>query len=112
MRISEQSTDDVTILELLSPVSGDGSHQLFLPQIESLLEEGHRKFVLDMTELGWINSSGLGLFIGARRRIEEAGGQLVICGVNQRIRDIFEVTALATMYTIVPDVKAALELLK
>lgn len=112
MRISEHSDEEATILELLTPVSGDGSHQLFLPQIEALIEEGHRNFVFDLTELGWINSSGLGLFIGARRRIDEAGGQMVLCGVNQRIQDIFDVTALSTMYSILPDVEAARESLR
>ena len=108
MRISEHSTDDVTILDLITPVSGDGSHQLFIPQIEALLEEGRRKFVLNLTELSWINSSGLGLFIGARRQVDEAGGRMVLCGVNKRIQGIFDVTALSTMWTIVPDVDAAI----
>jgi anti-sigma B factor antagonist len=112
MRISEHSTEDVTILDLLTPITGDSSGQLFMPQIEALLEEGKRKFVLNLAEMNWINSSGLGLFIGARRRIEEAGGRLVLCGVNQRIQGILDVTALSTMYTIVPDVHAALEELK
>lgn len=112
MRISEHSTEDVTILDLLTPVTGDGSGQLFLPQIEALLEEGKRKFVLNFSELSWINSSGLGLIIGARRRIDEAGGELVLCGVNRRIQGILDVTALSTMYRIVPDVPAALETLQ
>jgi len=112
MRISEHSTEDITILELLTPVSGDGSHQLFIPQIEALIEEGRRKFVLNLAELTWINSSGLGVFIGARRRIDEAGGQMVICGVNTRIQGILDVTALSTMWTIVPDIDAAIAALK
>lgn len=108
MRISEHSTEDITILDLLTPITGDGSTQLFIPQIEALLEEGKRKFVLNFEEIGWINSSGLGLVIGARRRIDEAGGRLILCGVNARIRGILDVTALSTMYTIVPDVAAAI----
>lgn len=108
MRISEHSTADVTILDLLTPVSGDGSHQLFIPQIEALIEEGHRKFVLNLEELTWINSSGLGLFIGARRLVDEAGGQMVICNVNKRIMDIFEITALSTVWKIFPDVESAI----
>ena len=112
MRISEHSTADVTILDLLSPVSGDGSHQLFIPQIQALLDEGHRKFVLNLEELGWINSSGLGLFIGARRLVDEAGGRMVVCNLNQRIMDIFEVTALSTVWDIYPDVESAVAALQ
>jgi anti-anti-sigma factor len=112
MRISERSTKDITILDLLSPVSGDGSHLLFIPQIEAMIEEGRRKFILNLADLTWINSSGLGVFIGARRRIDEAGGQMVICGVNARIQGILDVTALSTMWTIVADVDAAITALK
>ena len=112
MRISERSTEDITILDLLTPVSGDGSHQLFVPQIVALLEEGRRKFVLNLAEMTWINSSGLGVFIGARRRVDEAGGQMILCGVNKRIQGILDVTALSTMWTIVPDIDAAIEVLK
>jgi anti-sigma B factor antagonist len=108
MRISEHSTDDVTILDLLTPVSGDGSHQLFMPQIEALIAEGHRKFILNLAELSWINSSGLGLFIGARRLVDEAGGVMVLCNVNQRIQGILDVTALSTVWDIYPDIESAL----
>jgi anti-sigma B factor antagonist len=112
MRISEHSTADVTILDLLTPVSGDGSHQLFIPQIQALLDEGHRKFILNLQQLSWINSSGLGLFIGARRLVDEAGGSMVICNMNQRITDIFEITALSTVWDIYPDLDSAVDALK
>ena len=109
MRISEHSTGDVTVLDLLTPLTGDHSKELFLPQIESMLAEGHRRFVLNLAELAWINSSGVGHLIGARRRIEDAGGEIVLSGVNDRVKGILEVTGLATLWPIHADVGQALQ---
>ncbi len=107
MRISEHSTDSVTILELLTPLTGDFSQQLFVPQIENMLEDGRRHFVFDMTELAWINSTGIGLLVGARRKIEDAGGRAVLAGVNDRVKDILKVVGLLAMWDVYPDPQRA-----
>lgn len=109
MRISEHSTNHVTILDLQTPLTGDFSQQLFVPQIEAMIEEGKTRFVFNLTDLPWINSTGIGLLVGARRKIDEAGGRVVLAGVNDRMRDILKVVGLLAMWELYDDVTAALD---
>ena len=108
MRISERSTDSLTILDLKSPLTGDFSQQLFVPQIEAMLAEGKRHFVFNMTELPWINSTGIGLLVGARRKIDEAGGRVVLAAVNTRVKEILKVVGLLAMWEVYEDLDAAM----
>lgn len=107
MRISEHSTHDVTILDLLTPLTGDFSQQLFVPQIEAMIDEGKTRFVLNMAELAWINSTGVGLLVGARRKIDDAGGRVVLAGVTDRVRDILKVVGLLAIWELYDDVDTA-----
>lgn len=107
MRISEHSTEHVTILDLLTPLTGDFSQQLFVPQIEAMIEEGKSRFVFNMTEIPWINSTGIGLLVGARRKVEDAGGRVVLAGVSERVKDILKVVGLAAIWDLYDDVDTA-----
>lgn len=100
MRISEHSDGLVTVLDLLSPTSGDFSRELFVPQIETLLGEGRRNFVLNLAALPWLNSTGVGLLLAARRKIDEAGGRAVLAAPNERVKGILEVVGMTTIWEI------------
>ena len=55
---------------------------------------------LDLRELDFIDSSGLGVLVGARRRLGEVAGTLEICGLRQPVRRVFEIAGLAEVFTI------------
>lgn len=107
MRISEHSDGQVTVLDLLSPTSGDFSRELFVPQIETLLGEGRRDFILNLAELPWLNSTGVGLLLAARRKIGEAGGHAVLAAPNERVKGILEVVGMTTIWEIHPTLERA-----
>jgi anti-sigma B factor antagonist len=107
MRISEHSTDDVTILDLLTPLTGDHSRRLFVPQIEALLAEGRKLLVLNMEQMNWLNSTGVGSLVSAHRKVEEMGGRIVIASPNERVRDIMKVVGLAAVWSVYPTVEEA-----
>lgn len=107
MRINERDDQDATVLDLLRPHAGDFSKELFGPQIDALIEEGRRRFVLDLSDLPWIDSTSIGLLLGARRQIEAAGGKVVLTGINDRIKGIFEVVGMTTLWEVHPDVPTA-----
>jgi anti-sigma B factor antagonist len=107
MRISEHSDGQVTVLDLLSPLSGDFSRELFVPQIETLLEEGRRQFILNLSELPWINSTGVGLLLAARRKIGEVGGRAVLAAPNDRVKGILEVVGMKAIWEIHPTLASA-----
>ena len=59
-----------------------------------LVEAGHREIVLDLGELYFIDSTGIGVLIGAHRRAAAAGGRLVLRSVSPRTYDVLRMVAL------------------
>ena len=82
-------------------------HDLKQSVLEAL-ERGDRKFVIDFSNTGYIDSSGLGVLVSLLRKIREAGGDLRIAGLNEDLRTLFELTKLDTLFTITDSPAAAL----
>ena len=72
------------------------------------LESGVKRFLLDLSDLAFVDSSGIGVlvsFVSMARKTE--GAKIVLCGLNPQIRSIFEVTRLLSVFNVVEDRPAA-----
>lgn len=69
-----------------------------------LERDGMHSLVVDLAQVGFIDSVGLGVLIGALRRARAGGGTLVLSGPNPRIRRILDITGLSSAFTVVADV--------
>jgi len=70
--------------------------------------EGGKKFVIDFTKTGYIDSSGLGVLVSLSKKIREQGGDLRLCGLNEDLQTLFELTKLDTLFAIVRTPEEAL----
>ncbi len=72
------------------------------------LDAGVRKFIVDLTQVSFVDSSGIGVlvsFVSLARKTD--GTKVVLCGLNSQIRNIFEVTRLLSVFNVVDDLAAA-----
>ncbi|MCU0621405.1 MAG: STAS domain-containing protein [Gemmatimonadales bacterium] len=73
-------------------------------ELKELLAErlaaGDRRFVLDFSHTGYIDSSGLGALVTSARRVREQGGDLRLAALNDDLRTLFELTKLDTLFAI------------
>lgn len=74
--------------------------QEIIDQIEGLAKEASNTIVLDCTELAYISSSGLRLFLTLRKAAGEKGGKVVIRGINNDIRGVFMMTGFLNLFEI------------
>ncbi len=81
-------------------------HELKQKVLEAL-EHGGRKLLVDFSNTGYIDSSGLGALVSLSKKIREAGGELKLAGLNQDLRTLFELTKLDTLFTIVESLEEA-----
>ena len=72
-----------------------------------LIETAPQKIILDMRELAYIDSSGVGTLVDAHRRLKKKGGRVVLVGLQQRVRSVFEITRLDSFFTITSDLEEA-----
>ena len=77
-----------------------GNRQEFKQKILDALEAGERKFLVDFTHTGYIDSSGLGVLVSLSKKIRDEGGELRLAGLNEDLRTLFELTKLDTLFSI------------
>ena len=77
-----------------------GNRQEFKQNVLDALEAGERKFLVDFTQTGYIDSSGLGVLVSLSKKIRDEGGELRLAGLNDDLKTLFELTKLDTLFTI------------
>ena len=80
--------------------------------INSLIENGTRKLVLDLTHVEFVDSAGLGILMRAFGEIEQRGGQLRIAGPNDQVRRLFEITHTHAILAVDPDLVTSVQKLQ
>lgn len=85
-----------------------GNRQELKQQVIDALDGGARKFVVDFTHTGYIDSSGLGVLVSLSKKIREAGGDLRLSGLNEDLQTLFELTKLDTLFAITRTTQEAL----
>jgi anti-sigma B factor antagonist len=85
-----------------------GNRHELKQKITEALEAGDRKFLVDFTNTGYIDSSGLGVLVSLSRKIREADGELRLAGLNEDLRTLFELTKLDSLFNIADSTASAL----
>lgn len=75
--------------------------------LEELISESPSSLVVDLANVTFIDSTGLGTLVVAHRHLEERGGKLRLVSVPERVVEVLEVTGLLSRFHIYPDVEAA-----
>ncbi|HEV8613575.1 MAG TPA: STAS domain-containing protein [Gemmatimonadales bacterium] len=85
-----------------------GNRQELKTLVQEGLDRGERKFLIDCSQTGYIDSSGLGALVSLSKKVRELGGELRIAGLNEDLRLLFELTKLDTLFQISPTPEEAL----
>ena len=80
----------------------------FKVRMSELIDAGRSRLVVDLSETTFIDSSSLGVLIGAHRRLKLRGGTLLVVCDNEAIAKTFKITGLDGVFTLAPTVEAAL----
>ena len=108
LNIKERQAGDVTILDMDGKITiGEGSVAL-RSAIRRLLEEGKKKILLNLGQVGYIDSSGIGELVSSYTAISNAGGQLKLLNLTQKLKDLLGITKLLTVFDTYTDESEAL----
>jgi anti-sigma B factor antagonist len=83
-----------------------------IAEVDKCIEGGNCKFVFELEKLKYINSSGLGIMITLLTRARKNGGEVVICCVSQKVKELLVITKLNTVFTVTKNLESAVEKLK
>jgi len=85
-----------------------GNRQELKQKVLDALEEGSKKFLIDFSKTGYIDSSGLGVLVSLSKKIRDEGGDLRLAGLNDDLKTLFELTKLDTLFAITDSAAEAL----
>jgi len=98
MQINEQRQGDVAILSLKGKLMGGPETQAVHAKVKELAENKVLKVVIDLGSVKWMNSSGLGAIMGSMTTLKNAGGELKLASVTERVKSLFIITKLITIF--------------
>ncbi|MFC1544471.1 STAS domain-containing protein, partial [Gemmatimonadota bacterium] len=81
---------EATVLTPHGPLMGGETTEALHAAVEEQLQGGRIRIVVDLAEVPWLNSSGIGTLMGCRTLCHEADGELVLANVGERIRAMIE----------------------
>lgn len=102
MKLEERESGDVTILTITGEItlSAGGDVQL-KDKIQSLLQQGRKKILLDLGGVSYVDSAGLGQLVQATVTASKNGGTLKLLNLTKRLNDLLVVTKLSTVFDVV-----------
>ena len=98
---------DVAVVDFSGRITlGEGSAML-RKTIRDLISNGRKKILLNLADVDYIDSSGIGELVGAYTSVRSADGELKLVYLTKRVRDIIQITRLFTVFDVQPDETAA-----
>ena len=98
MEITERVVGDVMILDLKGKITLGEGDELLKDKVNSVVNQGHRKMVLNLAEVPYLDSAGLGEVVRAYTTMSRQGGKLKLLNLTKRITDLLVITKLITVF--------------
>lgn len=109
MDIKERVVGGISVLDLGGKiVLGEGDMQI-KERIKDLLADGQRKVLLNLADVSYIDSAGLGAMISCYTTAKREGGQLKLVNLTKRVQDLLTITKLITVFDTYDTEKEAVE---
>ncbi len=98
VKLTSRQVGDVTVIDAAGRITlGEGA-SAFRDVIRDLSAKGTKKVLLNLAEVSYIDSSGIGEMVSGFTTITNGGGQLKLVGLNKRVKDLLQITKLYTVF--------------
>jgi anti-sigma B factor antagonist len=103
VKLTNRQVGDVTVIDVAGRITlGEGSSTL-RDALRDLLKKDHKKILLNLGEVTYIDSSGIGELVSAYTTITNQGGHLKLLGLTHRVKDLLQITKLYTVFDVHED---------
>ena len=109
MKASNRQVDGVTVVDMSGRITlGEGSVVL-RDTIRDLVGKGQKKILLNLGDVTYIDSSGIGELVSAFTAVRREGGELKLLKLTKKVHDLLQITKLYTVFDIKDDEAAAIQ---
>ncbi len=107
MKVSTRQVDGITILDMSGRITlGEGSVTL-RDAVRDVLAKGTKQILLNLGEITYIDSSGIGELVSAFTTVKNSGGELKLLNLTKKVHDLLQITKLYTVFDVKDDEASA-----
>jgi anti-sigma B factor antagonist len=107
VKLTTRQVGDVTVIDANGRITlGEGS-STFRDTIKDLTAKGNKKILLNLADVSYIDSSGIGEMVSGFTSVTNQGGQLKLLNLTKRVKDLLQITKLYTVFEVFEDEAAA-----
>ena len=107
VKMNNRQVGDVTVVDVSGRITlGEGSSEL-RDALRDLVAKGNKKILLNMGDVSYIDSSGIGELVSGFTSVSNQGGQLKLLNLTKRVKDLLQITKLYTVFEVHDDEAAA-----
>lgn len=108
LKLSTRQVDGITVLDLSGRITlGEGSVQL-RDAVRDLLSKGSKLILLNLGDVNYIDSSGIGELVSAYTTVRNQGGELKLLNLTKKVHDLLQITKLYTVFDVKDDEASAI----
>jgi anti-sigma B factor antagonist len=98
MQIEERTVGDVVVLDLKGRITLGEGDQLLKDKVNSLVNQGRKRIILNLAGVPYIDSAGLGEIVGSYTTVSRQDGSLKLLNLTKKITDLLAITKLLTVF--------------
>ena len=99
MKLTTREVYGAVIVDIEGQLVGGPNSGIFRRFVQNLLNKGMTRVIVNLRDVRWANSQGVGMLVGAQTRVKDAGGELVLVHVTDKIHSILTITRLHLFFT-------------
>jgi len=108
VKLSTRQVGDVSVVDVAGRITlGEGSSAL-RDTLRDMVGKGQKKILLNLSEVSYIDSSGIGELVSGFTTVTNQGGQLKLLGLTKRVKDLLQITKLYTVFDVHDDEAGAI----
>jgi len=100
VRMTDREVDGVSVVELDGRIVLGEESNSFREKLKSLVAEGKKKIVLNMSEIKYIDSAGLGVLVAAHISAKNQGASVRLCHLGKKFHEVMQITKLLTVFDV------------
>ena len=109
LKTKTRQVDGITVVDVSGRITLGEETQLLRETVQRLLAGGEKEILLNLAEVSFIDSAGLGELVSAFTSVRNRGGDLKLLQLTRRVNDLLQITKLYTVFDISDDEAAAIQ---
>ncbi len=106
-RATARESGSATVIDISGRITlGEGSATL-REMIRDHLDKGHKRIILNLGDVNYIDSSGIGEMVSGYTTVKNLGGELKLLNLTKKVHDLLQITKLYTVFDVYTDERAA-----